>query len=391
MSILLCGCEEKNIRVIDPDEFINSENAGIITEESSFPDSLSAQVMGEVRESSTGRFYYESLDSEDKILYVEIAGTLLKRLDDVRVSSSDIEKINDIFNLVMKDYPEIFYVNALSLKKYSQGGVQKCVSLSGTYTMSEEEISEAWPLIEDYLNGFNLYYESTYPNTLDDYHLIKAAYEFIINNTEYDRNSSNNQDITSVVKGRKSVCSGYAKMFQYILNQHGIECALVSGTVDDTQSHAWNLVKADGEYYYSDTTWGDSSYQISNQEKLKGKAFPSISYSYLLVTTDEISKTHKTDGKIKLPECNCLDDNYYVREGLYFSSVDKELLKEVFERAYSDNDETLTIKMSDDNTYKDMKQYLLKDQKIFDYYKSSGTVTYVEDPKHNCMIFWLLI
>lgn len=380
------------------------------------PDSLSAKLIGEAGELSKGRFYFENLKDEDRLLYTEIAGILLNRLDDVRVSSNNHEKINEMFFSVMKDYPEIFYVDAMSITKYKQGDVEKCVSLSGKYTMDEDEIASYIPLLNNYVRAFDEYvlgnYASEYVDKnldevvvndgledlraivkekVDDYHLIKAAYEYIINFTEYDKTALNNQNIISVIKDHKSVCNGYAKTLQYLMNAHDIECTVVSGTVNESEAHAWNLIKADGEYYYTDATWGDSSYLISNSEKLNDRSLPSISYNYLLITTEEILKTHRFDDMNNLPKCEVMDDNYFVREGTYFSDVDTKKLKKVFADAYEIGDEILTIKMQDHDIYDSMRDYLIKDQKIFDYYKASKSVTYVEDPEHNCMIFWLLI
>ena len=54
-----------------------------------------------------------------------------------------------------------------------------------------------------------------------------------------------------------SVCTGYAKAFQLICNQLGIECWTIDGTVEDV-GHEWNAVYIDGEMYYVDVTFADT-------------------------------------------------------------------------------------------------------------------------------------
>ena len=49
-----------------------------------------------------------------------------------------------------------------------------------------------------------------------------------------------------------SVCDGYARAYQALLNAAGIPAFRVLG-----MDHAWNMVVLDGKYYYTDVTWDD--------------------------------------------------------------------------------------------------------------------------------------
>ncbi|MCM1578206.1 MAG: hypothetical protein NC078_05340 [Ruminococcus sp.] len=53
------------------------------------------------------------------------------------------------------------------------------------------------------------------------------------------------------VKG-SSVCVGYALGFQYIMDLMGIPCMCVT-----SETHIWNMVKIDGNWYHVDVTWDD--------------------------------------------------------------------------------------------------------------------------------------
>lgn len=60
------------------------------------------------------------------------------------------------------------------------------------------------------------------------------------------------------LKDGKCVCAGYADILRNALALVGVECRINSGLADasDARSrHAWNQVKIDGKWYYTDLTW----------------------------------------------------------------------------------------------------------------------------------------
>lgn len=58
-----------------------------------------------------------------------------------------------------------------------------------------------------------------------------------------------------------AVCDGYAKAVELLCRMEGIDCVRVIGCTDPTDAlntgHAWNVVRADGESYLLDATFGD--------------------------------------------------------------------------------------------------------------------------------------
>lgn len=304
---------------------------------------------------------FTSLQSDEKKVYAEIERAIETMEPEIKLSTTDEKVIDKVLNCVLMDHPEIFYVDGYTYTEYSRGDKVEYYGLSVNYTMSKEEILSSIEKINAYTDACL----SGMSTDMDEYAKIKYVYEYLIDHTEYNLNAKENQNICSVFIYGQSVCHGYAKAMQYLLREAGVFSTVVYGTVYGNEPHAWNLVRSDGDYYYVDVTWGDSSFR--NDEDVIQEI--GVNYDYLCVTTEEISKSHKINNIIDLPACTAVKDNYYVREGLYFSEMDTDRLAEIFRK-----DDILagyvSIKCSDRQIYQEMYNYLLEEEKIFTLVKT---------------------
>ena len=94
------------------------------------------------------------------------------------------------------------------------------------------------------------------------YEKIRCAYDYVIENTEYNADLSDDQSIRGAVMNHEGVCTGYAKLYQLLLSRLGIKNAIVYGKVDTEkgeQYHLWNAINIGDDLYYSDATFGDGS------------------------------------------------------------------------------------------------------------------------------------
>ena len=224
------------------------------------------------------------------------------------------------------------------------------------------------------------------PKDGGDFAKILYVYNTIIQNTAYDTGAAHNQDIYSVFVLKKSVCSGYAKAAQLLLQKLGIETALVTGTAQGG-AHAWDLVLADGDWTYVDPTWGDA--EFLDQSGASSEDLSGINYDYLCVTTEDLSSTHSFGVPYALPDCTATKDNYYVHEGLYFTRYDKDQLAEIAQQAEQTGQGVLRLRCADDAVFQKMKADLVDGRAIYSYLPGSSSLRYSEDDSLHTLSFYL--
>lgn len=307
----------------------------------------------------------------------------------------DEEDIDRIFQCVLSDHPELFYVEGYSYTKYTRGDEITAVMFSGTYGVDRETAEDRREEIEaaaaEILSGIE--------GETDQYRKVKYVYDTIISRTDYDLDAPDNQNVYSVFVGSRSVCQGYAKAVQYLLNRLGVECTLVLGTVETEagqglpagqEGHAWNLVRVDGAYYYVDATWGDASYSRQDGSQLESMDMPEINYDYLNVTTAELFKSHRLGGSVPMPQCIAREANYYSREGALFTSYDKDQMQELFDRARAEGRDDITVKCTDWECYEEVLEELVEKHGIFRFLgETEGSVAYARNDDQMSVTFWV--
>ena len=216
-TLLLNGCSyEEFAREVRDYLQLNNEEQVLLRDEDSGAvsareledvEQAPAEAVDGLKEEQTQAFHYNRLSEPEQKLYGEILYILQEHLEDIQISTTDSGEVEKVFQCVLNDHPEIFYVEGYTLTRYALGEELKMMTLSGTYSMTPETIEAKKQLIDSYVNQC---FVSLPTGDGSQYAIARYVYEYLIENTEYDAGAPDNQNICSVFITHRSVCQGYA-------------------------------------------------------------------------------------------------------------------------------------------------------------------------------------
>ena len=218
----------------------------------------------------TSTYSYDTLPKEgEKLLYNKILENCydispdptegrypMPRIELNGYSLSEAE-VRTTSKALTDDHPEIFWLTG-TIGYYSDE------SMTAIQTYSNFSPEEVGTRVSAMRSAANAFYTSV-PDGLSAFEREVMVHDFLIDHVEYDKNvdtinlDNNNPDTYTAygaLVNKVSVCEGYARAFQMLLNGLGVECVGVIGE-SQNQMHIWNAVKLDGSWYYVDPTWDD--------------------------------------------------------------------------------------------------------------------------------------
>lgn len=268
----------------------------------------------------TGKYLYKQLDKNAQIIYDKLysnkenlkTGTYTVDFGDTFTSllskeNGDVElqkQYQSAIEALLYENPDIFYLNAtnmyINIEKITRiTGVKYNVYInSGNKPNYLEEGFESKQAIDECQIEIEQVRDEILGKVANksDYEKIKIVHDYLIDNIIYDTTISqdNIYNIYGALVSGKCVCEGYAKSFQYLMNEIGIENVIVIGTGTNsnnkTENHAWNYVKLEGKWYAIDVTWDDpiiiGGGKLSNQSR----------YQYFLKGEKTMAKNHTAIG-----------------------------------------------------------------------------------------------
>ncbi len=291
-------------------------------------------------------FFYDRLTATCQKAYDAILAAIQNHEASVTVEGCTFADIDKVSYAIEFDHPELFWYKTFSMS----GSV---VNLS--YGASAEESQLLQKRIDEvvpkYLDGID--------DSMSAYDVAVRLHVKVINSVDYDTIALNKQKqdggpakdkidylrtICGVFLDGKAVCEGYARAMQYLLQKCGIECSEIAGyihkeTGERDGAHAWNIVKIDGDYYYLDTTWDDSSNTVQTVKT------NDLGFDYFCITTDELMRTRDVDiCPTDVPICDAVRANYFYHNDYVLDSYDLNKIKAIAQAAARNKSKAFSFK-----------------------------------------------
>ncbi len=261
---------------------------------------------------------------------MENSDSLIKIYDELVTNCADVEKsikiklnsnalsgeeVQTAYAMFYSDYPEYYWL---------QNGMSFSISSGGTVTieplllMTKKEVNKT-------KSTFNAKVSDLLKDVSgkSDYEKSKILHDRLCDAVNYTAATHDQTAYGALVEG-KAVCNGYARAYQLLMQKAGIPAWYLHGNSIEPYSaastyvsHAWNMVKLDGSWYFTDVTWDDQG--------------DNIFYTYFNVTTAQNENDHILSPEIEdyVPQATATEANYFVKENKVFDSFDLSRITEL--------------------------------------------------------------
>lgn len=300
-------------------------------------------------------YYYDCLSEDEKDSYITMYYGFCDFDDSIMFSTADID-VSKVFIAVLYDNPDVFWVEL----KYEYLKYEESLEFKPQYRISREDASKMSDDVNERIDSIM----SEIDSLKSDYDKELYIHNYILDITEYDMDTYEGIGDTvysSLVMGR-SICEGYARTVQILLDKAGIDNYLVTGEVEidgKIEPHMWNIVNIDGDNYHLDCTWDDINMQ---DDKV---------HFYFNVSDEVILRDHmniEPDGN----NCDTMEANYFIVENAYVDEFEG-FLKHVDRTAekLKGGENTVEFYFTNPIDYKNALDCIANDKSFFDFVNKS--------------------
>ncbi len=224
--------------------------------------------------------------------------------------------------------------------------------------MSASQWKEVKSAIEDFKDNYNI-------DNMSDFEKEITIIQWLVENCAYNKKTTNCATAYGCILEGQAKCAGYADAFLQTAKLCGLDVRYVYNS-----THAWNLVKLDGDWYHVDVTWEDP---IGSNEY----GFNNLRCEYINLTDAEIKKEKSSHASWSPSTIKATGTEYgktyvtnYMNEKK--SASDKEAFFNELPRFYEEvkNLDADYILKTDESNYEEELTT------VFNDIKSKGTGTY---------------
>lgn len=131
------------------------------------------------QEISTGKYAYDHLTEEERVVYDEMLTAILNHEEKIKLSTTDLDLMRRAYTAVCGDYGGLFWVEGYVFTRYTKGEELVSLEFAPKYTMTEEERRNTQVQIDEivgaWLAGITINHT--------DYEKAKYVYELLALNT----------------------------------------------------------------------------------------------------------------------------------------------------------------------------------------------------------------
>ena len=295
-------------------------------------------------------FHYEQMDASLRPAYASLYAGMSAFEAQIVLEGVQEEDVETLFRSVIEDHPRLFYIgSSYRYRLYADGSMV----LEPTYVYDEEQSIDIQQQIDEDCETIL----AEIPAGSEE-ERAAGLYAYVIEHAEYARNDRDQQMDGFFLNG-KSVCAGYARAYQYLMQKAGFRCTTISGELREgtlsaasqDRSHAWNLVWTDDDWFYVDATSGDVV-----------QYGPHTCYQYFKMSSQEASQLYETT--FSLPQTADPSQSYFRRHHFYLTGYEEAILQEAIDAMKERGDHVLELR-SDPGQSEALREALVADDRIF--------------------------
>ncbi|MBR4096836.1 MAG: hypothetical protein IKK42_05990 [Oscillospiraceae bacterium] len=282
---------------------------------------------------------YAQLTEEEKALYDKVREAVLNFEETVSFDPpAPRDSVRKIYRLVYSQERQYFWLSNIF---YAPESEVATLRLNYLYEREDAELKRAELdfAASTIIGGL--------PSGASDFDKVVYFHDRIVTGCKFSTEEQHVNSAYGVLVTGYGQCEGYAAALALLCNKAGIPNYVACGTNADGDTHAWNKIRLDGEWYNADCTWDDPIIERNNPDFVR--------HDYLLVKDSEIEgRTHFTDP-LYSGYTLCTSDrlNYFSGAGLMFDNAEagvEELVRQVKEKGSMGKRE-VEVRFSDVNAF----------------------------------------
>lgn len=346
-----------------------------------------APLLDKIPEPDKTSFSYSAItNTHIKNLYAQIEDECQKTAPTEIQCTGELTQ-KDIYEAIIafkNDHPDVFWLGN-KFTYYSNNGY---TYVELTFITTGAELEKQQQIFSDAVSDF----VENATKYSSEYEREKYVNDYIISNCSYDDEAAKNNyqsgnagNTYGVLVEKKAICEGYARTFQLLCNEMGIQCVSVAGMTDNI-GHEWNCAYIEGNWYHIDVTWNDTENDVDK-------------YAYFNLTDEQMYSSHRVDdlfskidadeynndenliGNLFVPQCTATEYNYYQQTAptLYgFDDENDQIITEALAKAALNKEPYFSIIIDSSLDFDEAYSKLVNDAYVVNYIEDANDLLWGE-------------